>query len=91
MNRDAARRRTTETIAEAFPEQLEAGSMLPTPYSWPIGRTQTEDLSPECYGMVLKAFEEHGPKYVQEQMSIPSYVDRLPQEPVCGVCRSTIL
>ena len=67
-------------------EQLEAAPQLP-PYTWLIGRTQTEDLSPECYGMVLHAFEEHGPKHVLERMAIPHYTDRLPQEPV-GVLRA---
>lgn len=64
-------------------EDLAAGSQLASTASWDIGRTQTEDLSPEVYGMVLQAFEEHaGPEHVREQMNLPHFKDRLPQEPV---------
>jgi hypothetical protein len=68
-------------------EDLAAGSQLASTASWDIGRTQTEDLSPEVYGMMLQAFEKHaGPEHVREQMNLPHFKDRLPQEPVWVCC-----
>ena len=57
------------------------GSKTKFPQSWPIGRTQSEDLSSEVYAMLLEAVEKHGPEDVQEKMSIPHYTDHLPQAP----------
>ena len=51
---------------------------------WQVCRTWSSDsLSPELYGWILDKFEKEGPEKVLQEMSIPHFTNKLPQQPVC--------
>ena len=59
---------------------------VPQQQEWHVCRTWSSgSLSAELYAIALSQFETEGPEKVFQEMCIPHFIDKLPQQPVRGL------